>query len=51
MTSNGPRDWTKEDMMAYLDWSKAEEMRVESQIAEERENEPFDTGRRGVAEI
>ena len=23
-TSTGSRDWTKEEMMAYLDWSNAE---------------------------
>jgi len=34
-----------------LDWSKAEDDRVEALVAQERENEPFDTGRRGVGDI
>jgi hypothetical protein len=29
------RDWTNEEKMAYLDWSKAEEDRVEAQLATE----------------
>jgi hypothetical protein len=29
----GFRDWDKEEMMAYLDWSKAEEGRVQVQVA------------------
>ena len=47
----GLRDWTKEEMMAYLDWSKSEDDRIDAQIAQEREDNPFDTGRRGVNEI
>lgn len=50
-TSTGSRDWTKEEMMAYLDWSNAEDDRIEALVAQERENEPFDTGRRGVGDI
>ena len=50
-TSTGSRDWTKEEMMAYLDWSRSEDDRVEALVARERENEPFDTGRRGVSDI
>lgn len=51
ITSTGSRDWTKEEMMAYLYWSKAEDDRIEALVAQEREHEPFDTGRRGVGDI
>jgi hypothetical protein len=47
-TSTGVRDWTKEEMMAYLDWSKAEESRIDALVAQEME--PFDS-RRGMSEI
>jgi len=50
-TSTGSRDWTKEEMMAYLDWSKVEDDRIEAQVEQEMEDNPFETGRRGVREI
>ena len=31
-TSTGSREWTKEEMMAYLDWSEAEDKRIEAQV-------------------
>lgn len=37
--------------MAYLDWSRAEDSRIDAQVTQEREKEPFDTGRRGVDDI
>ena len=37
--------------MAYLDWSRAEEDRIEGLVAQEREHEPFDIGRRGVGDL
>jgi hypothetical protein len=37
-------------MMAYLDWSKAEEDRVEALVAAEMEGNPF-SRRRGMREI
>lgn len=50
-TSKGSRDWLKEEMMAYLDWDRAEEVRVdELVIAEEGEN-PFRNSRRGMGDI
>jgi len=49
-TSTGTRDWTKEEMMAYLDWDKAENDRIEAQVAAEMERSPF-SSRRGVQEI
>jgi len=50
-TSTGFRDWTKEEMMAYLDWSNAEDTRINAQVAQEIDGNPFDTGRRGVGDI
>ena len=51
-TSTRPgRDWTKEEMMAYLDWAKAEDERVESQVAREMGDDPLASGRRGMKEI
>jgi hypothetical protein len=48
----GSRDWTKEEMMAYLDWSKAEDDRVEAQVAAEMKSNPFSSSsRRGMREI
>lgn len=32
ITSNGTREWTKEEKMAYIGWSKAKRDRIESQI-------------------
>ena len=46
----GVRDWTKEEMMAYLDWDKAEEDRVEAQVAAQMRDSSF-SGRRGMGEI
>ncbi len=46
----GCRDWTKEEMIAYLDWDKAEEDRVEAIVAAEMEANPF-SKRRGMHEI
>lgn len=37
--------------MAYLDWSRAEDSRIDAQVTQEREKELFDTGRRGVDDI
>ena len=46
----GSRDWTREEMTAYLDWDTAENARIQAQV--EAEVDPsVDTGRRGVTEI
>ena len=37
--------------MAYLDWSKAEDARIDAQVAEELGDNPFGNYRRGVDEI
>lgn len=49
-TSTGTRDWIKEEIMAYLDWSGLEDDRIEAQVAQERQCEPFDIGR-GAGDI
>lgn len=50
MMQESSRDWTKEEMMAYLDWSKAEEDRVRALVEAEMEGNPF-SKRRGMREI
>jgi hypothetical protein len=50
-TATGSRDWTKEEMMAYLDWDKAEDERVEARVAEEIGNNPLANRQRGIKEI
>jgi hypothetical protein len=50
-TSTGSREWTKEEMTAYLDWSKAEDDRIYAQVAQEMEGNPRGRERRGVGEI
>ncbi|KAJ3455262.1 hypothetical protein MRS44_013862 [Fusarium solani] len=44
------RDWTKEEMMSYLDWDKAENERVEQNVGIEMAEQPF-SGRRGMRDI
>ena len=51
VTSTGTRDWTKEEMMAYLDWDNAENDRIEADIAQEACNGRLETGRRGMGEL
>jgi hypothetical protein len=51
ITSTGTRDWTKEEMMAYLDWDNAEKIRIEADVAQETRNGLLDTGRRGAGEL
>lgn len=50
-TSTGARDWTKEEMMAYLDWTEAEDNRVEAQVAAEMQSNRWSRGRRGMDDI
>ena len=45
------RDWTKEEMMAYLDWSQAEDERVEALVAKEMGENPLANKRRGMRDI
>jgi hypothetical protein len=51
ITLIGSREWTKEEMIAYLDWSKAEDERIEAQVAEEMGDHPLANRRRGVKDI
>jgi hypothetical protein len=46
----GSRKWTKEEMMAYLDWDKSENDRIDAQVADEIVVQPF-SSRRGPGEI
>ncbi|KAF6527894.1 hypothetical protein HZS61_008196 [Fusarium oxysporum f. sp. conglutinans] len=46
---NGTRDWTKEEMMSYLDWDRAENDRVEQNVEIEMAEQPF-SRRRASAE-
>lgn len=46
----GSREWT-EEMMAYLDWSNAEDERVEAQVSKEMGDNPLANKRRGVKDI
>ncbi|ENH69889.1 hypothetical protein FOC1_g10009394 [Fusarium oxysporum f. sp. cubense race 1] len=41
----GIRDWTKEEMMSYLDWDKLETERVERNVEKEIQAQPFLTYR------
>src|SRR6478736_7661512 len=50
-TSTSLREWTKEEMMAYLDWDKAETDRIEARVAEETENGRLFASRRGMGEL
>ena len=49
-TSTGFRDWTKEEMMAYLDWDNSENDRVDAQVAAKMESNHF-SSRRGMGEV
>lgn len=49
--STGQRDWTKEEMMAYLDWDNKENERIEAEIAQELQDGRFEVGRRGADEV
>ncbi|KAK9443869.1 transposase [Metarhizium brunneum] len=51
-TSSGAmRRWTREEKMAYIDWSYAEDQRVEAIVAAEMANDTRETTRRGVDAI
>ena len=47
---NGLRSWTKEEMMAYLDWCQMEDTRIEARIAAQI-GEGLSSGKRGTAYI
>ncbi|KJZ68350.1 hypothetical protein HIM_12259 [Hirsutella minnesotensis 3608] len=51
VTSTGRRSWTKEEQMACLDWSQAEDERVQAQVAKEMGDDPLGNVRKGVKEI
>jgi hypothetical protein len=43
------KSWTKEEIMAYVDWDKAETDRIEAQVAKETDNGRLASRRRGMA--
>lgn len=47
----GRRKWTKEEMMAYIDWDTAEAERTEVQVKLRIENDPNEATRRGMRGI
>jgi hypothetical protein len=51
ITTAGSREWTREEMMAYLDWSKAEDERVEAVVTKELRDSPSAGKRRGMKDI
>ncbi|KAL0929521.1 mule transposase domain protein [Colletotrichum truncatum] len=50
-TSHAPRDWTKEEMMTYLDWNRAEHERVGELIIAEDGQNPFKNSKRYMSEV
>ena len=51
ITTNESREWTTEEKMAYLDWSKEEDKRVQVLVAQQMGSNPLANTRRGVKEI
>ena len=45
------RAWTKEEMMAYIDWDKAEEDRINGIVRKDIETNGFGTRRRGQGHL
>lgn len=45
------REWTKEEMMAYLDWNEAEDARIEARVAKEMGGNPLANRRKGMEDI
>ena len=45
------RVWTKEEMMAYIDWDIAEAGRVDEEVKRRMQNDPDEATRRGMGEI
>ncbi|EXU94480.1 MULE transposase domain protein [Metarhizium robertsii] len=50
-TTGKPRKWTKEEMTAYIDWSRAEDQRVDAIVANEIKHNPQERTRRGFGAI
>ena len=46
----GP-EWTKEEMMAYLDWNAAEDTRVDRIVEQDFEVNSFRTRRRSLGQL
>jgi hypothetical protein len=50
-TTGKARKWTKEEMTAYIDWSRAEDQRIDAIVASEFKHNPQERTRRGVGAI
>ena len=51
LVGSSRRPWTKEEMMAYLDWTHLEDQRVEEQVQKEMEADGYRSRRRGMDDI
>ena len=51
LPDGGRREWTKEEMMAYLDWDREDTERVERLIEERVGSNGEDNGKRGIGDI
>ena len=45
------REWTKEEMMAYIDWDTAEDRRVEAEVKWRIDRDPKEASRRGTRQV
>lgn len=50
-SSRPTRDWTKKEMMAYIDWDFEETERIEAQVECGMGNNSKEASRRGMGEI
>jgi hypothetical protein len=50
-TSTGLREWTKEEIMAYLDCGKVETDCIEEKVARETENRRLFISRRSMGKL
>jgi hypothetical protein len=47
----GRRKWTKEEMMAYIDWDFEEVRRTDARVKRQLENAGKEATRRGIGDI
>lgn len=45
------REWTKEEMMAHIDWDTAEDRRVEAEVKRRIDRDPKEASRRGASQV
>jgi hypothetical protein len=51
ITPAGSREWTKEELMAYLDWDKLETDRIEARVARETDGGRILSRERGMGHL